>query len=193
MPRKDLTEERTAQILDAFERCVVRRGLGGTSLEDVATEAGVKRSIIRHYIGNRDELVGAMALRYADRYLAYLDWLGETAAGPDRVEALLDALFPRTPTSTASDVVLFEALIGATDEYPDAGRLMTKLVRKTVDRVAAILEADFAEADPKDVWNVAYGVVGVSFNHDSLVQLALPPKYRRGALDAARRLIASLA
>ena len=57
MGRPNLTEVRTAEILDAFERCVARYGLEGSSLERVAEEAGVKRSILRHYIGNRDEMI----------------------------------------------------------------------------------------------------------------------------------------
>ena len=32
MPRRDLTEERTEQILEAYERCVARFGLEGTHL-----------------------------------------------------------------------------------------------------------------------------------------------------------------
>ena len=54
MGRPDLTEVRTAEILDAFERCVARFGLEGSSLERDAEEAGMKRSILRHYIGNRN-------------------------------------------------------------------------------------------------------------------------------------------
>ncbi|MEM7233345.1 MAG: helix-turn-helix domain-containing protein, partial [Planctomycetota bacterium] len=68
MPRRDLTKERTEQILDALERCVVHFGLGGTSLERIAEEAEMKRSILRHYVGNRDDLIVAMAERLAARY-----------------------------------------------------------------------------------------------------------------------------
>ena len=59
MARPDLSAERSEQILDAFSRCVARSGLDAVSLEEVAGEAGVRRSIIRHYIGNRDDLVAA--------------------------------------------------------------------------------------------------------------------------------------
>ena len=41
MGRPNLTEVRTSEILDAFERCVARFGLEGSSLERVAEEAGI--------------------------------------------------------------------------------------------------------------------------------------------------------
>lgn len=192
MPRRDLTQERTAQILDSFERCVVERGLGGTSLEDVAAKAGVKRSIIRHYIGNRDELVSAMALRYTERFVSELNLLAGAATGARRMKVLLSAFFPGTPSTSGSDVVLVEALIAAADEYPDVAKLMTKLVRRTVETTRDVLQAEYPQADKSDVWEVAYGVVGISFNQESLVQLSLPPRFGRAALGAARRLISSL-
>ena len=66
MPRPDLTEQRTAEILDAFERCIVRHGLDGSSLEKIGEEAGMKRPILRHYVGNREALVMALAERVID-------------------------------------------------------------------------------------------------------------------------------
>ena len=70
MGRKSLAAARREEILDAFERCVVKYGLEGSSLEQIADEAGMKRSIIRHYIGNRDELVDQLVERAVGNYRA---------------------------------------------------------------------------------------------------------------------------
>ena len=68
MGRPNLTEIRSAEILDAFERCVARYGLEESSLERVADEAGMKRSILRHYVGNREDLVQGLAERVVTKY-----------------------------------------------------------------------------------------------------------------------------
>jgi len=52
MGRKSLAKERTAQICDAFERCIVARGRAANSLPRVAGEAGVQLSAINHDIGD---------------------------------------------------------------------------------------------------------------------------------------------
>ena len=89
MPRPSLKEQRTEEILDAFERCIHRVGLSGSSLEVIAEEAGMKRSILRHYIGNRDDILEALAARTISRYQSETDelmdylrkgtgWAGET-------------------------------------------------------------------------------------------------------------------
>ena len=46
VPRPSLAAERTAQILDAFARCIGTHGLEGTSLQRIADEAGVQRFCI---------------------------------------------------------------------------------------------------------------------------------------------------
>ncbi|NJM06754.1 TetR/AcrR family transcriptional regulator [Candidatus Gracilibacteria bacterium] len=67
MGRKSLAEERREDILAAFERCIARYGID-VPLEQIADEAGVKRSLIRHYLGNRDELVEQVIERIAVEY-----------------------------------------------------------------------------------------------------------------------------
>jgi len=68
MGRKSLKAERVTQILDAFERCMEKKGLESTTLENVAEEAGVARRIIRHYVGNRDDLIQAAVERIINNF-----------------------------------------------------------------------------------------------------------------------------
>ena len=52
-----MTDTRT-RILEAAVACIERWGLAKTSLEDVATEAGLSRATVyRYFAGGRDELV----------------------------------------------------------------------------------------------------------------------------------------
>ena len=72
MGRKSLSEERAKQIINAFATCILKYGLHDSSLERIAEEAGVKRSIIRHYIGNRNEVLKALVDRITCRYIQEL-------------------------------------------------------------------------------------------------------------------------
>jgi len=192
MPRPSLAAERTSQILDAMERCVARFGLEGTSLEEVAREAGVKRSILRHYVGNREDLVRAMALRFAERYQEQLRELNEFVGDSPRIERLLDSLFPPTTEDRFRDVLIVEALIAAADQDDEIRSLMAETVENSIATVRDILRLEVPTADARRAWDIAYGVVGIYFNHESLHPLALPRRHRTAARNSARLLIESL-
>ncbi|MEM6671965.1 MAG: TetR/AcrR family transcriptional regulator [Planctomycetota bacterium] len=192
MPRPDLTTERTEQILDAFERCIARDGLAGTSLADIAEEAGVKRSLLRHYVGNRDDLVHALGDRLVEEYRAELQEMAEYVAGGERVERLLHSLFPPPSDEAFRRVLVIEALIAASREDETLRAQMVATVEDLVAAVVDALRAEFPDAAKKDVFSVSWGIVGLSFNEESVTPLELAKRYRRGSMEAARRLIGSL-
>lgn len=126
MPRHSLIDQRRPEILEAFARCIGRLGIAGTSLEAVATEAGMRRSILRHFVGNRDDLLIETA-----RYVA------------KEVERNLPELVDRLRSDSASKMVanLFE--LG--DESGDWIRIFDVFVAEggRDPRVAAIIEPAF--------------------------------------------------
>lgn len=192
MGRPDLTEERTAQILDAFERCVARYGLEGSSLERVAEEANVKRSILRHYVGNRDDLIIALAERVVAKYRQYTLGVLGSLSDRSRVRKLMEFFFPDQPIETADSVLVVEALISAADQYPRIQELMTEYIDELVKLTAEQLRQEFPAATRQQCWSVAYGVVCICFNQESLISLHLPKKFLEAARFSARRLIDSL-
>jgi len=58
------------RLLDAAERCIVRRGDTEIRMTDVATEAGVVRSTVYRYYAARDELLLDLLLRRIDTAVA---------------------------------------------------------------------------------------------------------------------------
>lgn len=67
---------RREDLVDAAEVCFARLGVAGTTVDDVAREAGVSRATVYRHVRDRDELVLAAFAREADRLLAEM-----TAAG----------------------------------------------------------------------------------------------------------------
>ena len=193
MGRPDLTEQRTSEILDAFERCVARLGLDGSSLDKVAEEAGVKRQLIRHYIGNRDDLVRAFAERLIEKYHAQLAWMIDALPATGRVDALFGYLFPSAAAYSAESTLVLEAMIAAADRMPEFRDLLATYIEALTASIAGELRRAYPSASRADAAAVAYGIVGLCFNQESLAPLALPPRYLRASRECARRLAASLA
>ena len=69
-----LAESRRAQILDAYEECVLQFGMEARSLEAIADQAGIKRSVVRHDMGNRAELRRAFVERIISRATRAYRW-----------------------------------------------------------------------------------------------------------------------
>ena len=192
MGRPSLVAERTTEILDAFERCIVRFGIESSSLERIAEEANMKRSILRHYVGNRDDLVAALADRVTQQYRELFDEYVAGHSDLEPVQQLIGFLFPAKPLSTAQSLWVLESLIAISATSADIRRKMFDYVDGLVERSATMLHQSYTNASKKDCWTVAYGVVSICFNQESLAALEPPSKYARAAEAAAWALVRTL-
>jgi AcrR family transcriptional regulator len=148
MGRKKLSEQRQQDILDAFEQCLLKYGLEASTLERVAREAGKSRNIIRHYIGNRDELLVAYMARTLTRVqttaaqllaatpkkrliatvLDFFFWERSTTDEPDLGDRMLGGLWrirersPRLQKALLDFYLAFEKILadGLTQLFPNA-------------------------------------------------------------------------
>jgi AcrR family transcriptional regulator len=58
------------RLVDAAEACFTRFGVAKTTLEDIATEAGVSRATVyRYFEGGRDEIILGVVLREGKEFL----------------------------------------------------------------------------------------------------------------------------
>ena len=190
MARPDLSAERSEQILDAFSRCVARSGLDATSLEDVAGEADVRRSIIRHYIGNRDELVAAFLDRLEVRLQRQNDDMRVWFIANPGVGSLPHYLFWDAPDD---ELPILESVYSAARRNPAIAARLEGWHQGFADALRDVLRASFPDADQEDITTVAHGLAAIYNNHQSMRTLGAPPRYRAMALAAAEALIASLA
>ncbi|MBI5115543.1 TetR/AcrR family transcriptional regulator [Candidatus Poribacteria bacterium] len=70
MGRKSLKEQRRTQIIEAFSRCVSRKGLQKASIRQIAKEAGVQTSILHHYFKDREEMIEELVKSIVDQAVA---------------------------------------------------------------------------------------------------------------------------
>ncbi len=192
MARPSKKDQRREEIIDAYERCIVRFGVAGATLQQVADESGLARPLLHHNVGNRDDLLHALLARLEARIEAeerlYKQYLPETG----RCGAMLDLLFDQQYASDRHETLLYQALLIAADHEPDIKRLLLRWHDGFVQDTAAEIAAEHAHADPKLIRAVATGIVALYFNADSMAVLTSDAAIFEDSKIAARRLLESL-
>jgi len=190
--RPSVKQQRTEEILDAFARCIVRYGLGGSTLERIAAEAGMQRTILRHYIGNRDELIAAFGARIEREFMEATDALFTWLPDTNRLESLVEALFDPSLRSSSQDLAIAQALISASDLYPDIGAGLRSWMLKFDRLVGKELSTQYPGAKPSAIAAVSFGLLSIYFSVDAFGPLQLPDQFSKSAKQAAWRLINTL-
>lgn len=188
MGRKSLATERRAEILDAFERCIVRYGID-VSLEQIAATAGVQRSLIRHYLGNReavvDQLIARIAAEYPQQLAAFINTAPTTTA-------LLDCLFSESVGVTDWDALITAVISTAQDRFPQAKQRVVQMMHTIITTVALRLEVLFPHASPERCYASAYSVLCLVQTNESMVWLGLGDEHTQFARASAEALLAQL-
>jgi len=192
--RPSLQAERREQILEAFGRCVAERGLEGTTLEAVADEAGVQRAAIRHFVGNRDQLIRAGVEYLAAQYAHDLDAEIASARGPDRLERILDSLFLGGFTiGHPQEDRAIDALMAAAASDDKVRESLREMYKMFESRLAQEITAVYPDTDPQRVFAAAYAIMCLTEQNNAMQSLGFPPDRARAARDAAEALVSNLA
>lgn len=139
-------------ILDAAESCYHRLGITRTTVEDIATTAGVSRITVYRRVGTRDEVILATLLRVTERFLASVrrqlletSWLGD---------ALVTLVVETVRAARRDDLQLlyaseFHRVSG--HPIPNAAPSLFALFATTVDEVAQVHEGELAPGVDSDL------------------------------------------
>lgn len=79
---------RRRQLIDATMKCIARKGLGNTSIADVAQEAGLSQGIVNLHFDSKDNLLKETLLTLANEYRDLFEKTLDKA-GPHPADALL--------------------------------------------------------------------------------------------------------
>ena len=126
---------RRLRIVDAALRCVAIKGLRGTTVEEIASEAGIARATLyRTFPGGRDAVLAAVADTESARFFASMT---VALAGADDLESLL-VRFMTGVTRRLTDSTLIAAMWA---EQPET--LFSRVAFDGLDATLA-LASDFA-------------------------------------------------
>jgi AcrR family transcriptional regulator len=188
MPRPSLKSERTAEILDAFEACVARFGLDGSTLQKISEEAGIGRPMLRHYLGNREEMVKKLLDHVLGKFACMTDEISPVLPKRNRVTALLDLLFDFKGHSPQNAAV-FQALIAASDRFPETKGKLLNFVFQFENMIVAEIATEWPKADAQACQIAATGIAAIYFNSDALFPLDPPAHWRANQRLAAQFLV----
>ena len=191
MGRPSLKKQRTEEILEAYEACVIRYGVEGATLERVAAKAGIARPLIRHHVGNREDLLLALTARFQDVSGEQLRELMACLPEKNRVMALIDLLFDETYTD-ANMTQLAQALLTAAADRDDLAQYLREWVGKFMDMLNSEISEEYPHARQDEVEAVVAGIMGVYFNVDSFSTLGRFDRLQSASKAATLRLLATL-
>lgn len=174
MGRPSMAAERTEQIMQATARCLQKNGLAGTTLERVSEESGLSRSHVRHYVGNRDDLLR----KFADwLYTGYeAEFIGRIAAAESRekLPIAMDYLFSTGFLPIGDDDTVIRELITAGIADERIRGTMQVHYTQAIQSVEDALAAEYPEASPGARRSVAYGVWCLAMGNSMMAELQLP-------------------
>jgi len=191
MPRPSLKAQRTEEILDAVERCVIRDGVNGATLERIGEEAGMQRSLLRHNVGNRETLIEAFLNRFFEKSNKEVFQMLEYLPKINRVSTLLDFLFDEKYANKKLSLVAL-ALTTAAATNDSIRSQLSEWNNNFIYLIAEELQRSFSKNTSNECHVVAIGVVGIYFNSESMCSLGSSDNIRNGSKLAAHRLILSL-
>ena len=84
-------EMRRRQLIDATMKCIARKGIGGTTLADVANEAGLSQGIVNLHFESKDNLLKETLKSHANDYMEEFDRTLKNS-GPRPADRLLASL-----------------------------------------------------------------------------------------------------
>ena len=193
MARPSIKEQRTEEILVAYERAIALYGVDGATQQKIAEEAGMARPLLRHYIGNNSDLLSLVVDRYLDRSKRAMTdmfaYYSNKNSAKNFVETLLNY---HTSEKYNTDVMISSALINASQT--------NKMLKKKMQNWFEDFKEDFntqlchfyPDANPKTLNIVSAGIIGIYFNVDSLVPLGDDPIFRAESIKAALHLLTLL-
>lgn len=186
MGRPSKFEERSEAIMQAFELCVARQGLAATTLNDVAVEAGLPRSLVRYFMGNRDEMVDRLVGRLMARAETSLSRVRD-ARGDAGLDGLLDLYFGEVFANELSNTVMSELWHLAREDEHVRDRVKD-VYTYAIGQLSGAMKREGRGASDAERQSAAYTILSIALGDSSLVDFGIASQ-ERSMLRAAADLI----
>jgi AcrR family transcriptional regulator len=171
------------------EACIVEYGLAGTTLERIAEKSGLSRPLVRHHVGNRDDILSAAIDR---SFQSYIDTVREfeKLPGQERLSAWLDVSvypggFPREA------MVIFNELIAYAHHNEGVRERIQHGYEYLLSFLTGALTEMFPDADEQRVYETAIGIAHIGDQAERWASLGVE-EHRAAARTAAESLLRNL-
>ena len=192
MPRKSLKASRSEKILNAYADCIVRYGLEGATQEKIAEHAGVKRSILRHYLGNKADMLNALINHVTSKFDSQVQSFADELPTTNRLDTCLEWMFDSEYSSDKNATLALEALTVCAYEHPYAREKLMDSTKQFIWLIENELIREFPNASSDRTFDAAIGITGIYFSIDSLTALQPPDEWWSASKRAAHMIVHSL-
>ena len=151
-------QERRQQLLDIGRRLFAERGIDGTSIEEIAAQAGVSKPVVYEHFGGKEGLYAVVVDREVERFLAMATTLLEGKDTREKFEAAAISLLMYIEENTDGFRILVR------DSPPGSGSgTFSSLISDIASQVEYILGDVFKARgyDPKYAPMYAQMLVGM--------------------------------
>lgn len=190
MARPSVKEKRTEEILQAYEHCIALYGVEGATLQKIAEVAGIARPLLRHHVGNSDELLKLALKRFIERSDAMTKAAFDALPSPCDGESFVNFLFEPMPyENQPNDTMIAAAFIYAAQTHPEIKEQMQSWLMAYSNSLSAEFQKLYPNADTDKINHVTAGIMGIYFNVESLEPLGSNDDLRNHSRLAALYLL----
>lgn len=192
MSRPSLKDQRSEQILDAYLTCVARFGLEGATQERIAAEAGVKRPLLRHYLGNKEQMISALTTYVDESFAASTEALAVAFAEISTPVELVELIFSKGAASDPRLMLAWQALTASVSDHPEMRNPLLESLARFLGVIADALQRVAPGVDGGRIRVVAQGIAAPYMGLDAMSPLCPPVEWQAELKQAACLLAASL-
>jgi AcrR family transcriptional regulator len=191
---KAIESDKAQRIVDAMRSSVARRGVAGTTFDQVAREAGDSRGLLHYYFGTKERLLGEVVRRDCDLRMDVLEEQLSAASSPEDFIALLRTSLEEMIREDPEFIVLIFELFTLSRRNDEIAAEFADLTRRTREHTAAVLAAKRTEgvlafsAEPEAVTEVLFAL-GDGL---ALRMLAEPDRDWSSTIDAGEQAVRAL-
>jgi AcrR family transcriptional regulator len=191
--RRALSKEvRRRELIDATIKCISKKGLGSTTLADVASEAGLSQGIVNLHFQSKDNLLAETLRSIADEYHEqFMQTLEESPADPAQKLLALMEMDLKPSICDRRKLAVWFAFLGEVKAVPTYRKICAERNQK-YDRImlelatAVIHDGNYIDVNPRSVADVLSSLTDGMW----LSCLMNPGTFdRRQAIDAVRHYL----
>jgi AcrR family transcriptional regulator len=174
LPRGERTRQR---ILDAAGQCFAARGYARTTVEEVASRAGVSKALVYHHFGSKERILDAVL----ERTIAEWDAVTDLAARSPRGSALESiASMHRATLAYARDHPALQALIELDSKVlldAPAGRAARESMQRHRAALVETLRAGVDSGEVRGDLEIEAAADVILVHHLGIVQAVFEPEW----------------
>lgn len=162
MARPTVAAERRDQIIEATLQTMAQHGVSGASLDRIAETAGMSRGHVRHFVGNRDQLLADTARQ------VFSDDDGTPTIlprGTNTFTAALDYLFGEDFTRSDAENAVVLGFVELSRATPAIALILAEAYAHTRRRLATLTIEAYPHASAEECEVVADGALSAALGN----------------------------